>query len=248
MDDQQIQQIALELSQGVKPLGYWVWFYAESELRLRSAYKDGMLEGTSVMINVDKIAIQPWRDDIRRLAEKIATQGLSQQQLQLLIAERQFIYQKVIEMSHGAIIPANLFVPTSFDKRDAGTVEILDKIAQDSLKRTTPVQPSEIPPMKGGSQKMTRKNDADLLQKFKAVLAVSQRVKKAEVAKYLGISDEALFAKLVEWREFGFKVDGDLIVVEDLKAFITALDKQFTSWTRAERSNEGKVKKLKKSP
>ncbi len=84
-------------------------------------------------------------------------------------------------------------------------------------------------------------NDADLLRKFKEVLEATQEVKKAEVAEYLGISEKELFAKLVAWREFGFKIKGDLIVVENLGAFVAALDQQFATWQNAE---AGKVDKV----
>jgi len=72
--------------------------------------------------------------------------------------------------------------------------------------------------------------DEPLLQKFKEVLKASQRVKKAEVADYLGITERELFSKLMMWQHLGFKIDGDFIIVENLDSFINALDQQFTEW------------------
>ncbi len=48
-------------------------------------------------------------------------------------------------------------------------------------------------------------------------MKMSQEVKKADVARYLGVSEEELFSKLVDWSgTIPFKLRGDTIVVEDV--------------------------------
>ncbi len=85
-------------------------------------------------------------------------------------------------------------------------------------------------------------NEAYILRKFQNILKMSQRVKIEWVAKSLGLTHEALFEKLIEWGQlYPFKVDNDMIVVEDLKQFIDALDLQFKRWETGETSKTKKV-------
>lgn len=79
-----------------------------------------------------------------------------------------------------------------------------------------------------------------LLEKFEEVLAVSQRVRRARVAKYLGITEDGLFPKLIEWgKTLPFKLDEGVIVVNDQDDFAAALEQEFAKWERADKkSNE----------
>jgi hypothetical protein len=85
------------------------------------------------------------------------------------------------------------------------------------------------------------KSDSELLKKFQKILVISQKVKKSEVAKYLQLTEEELFVKLVEWGNLGFKLNEDYIVVENIESFSTALDQQFANWAENESSKDGKL-------
>jgi len=92
---------------------------------------------------------------------------------------------------------------------------------------------------------MHRDDDMALLEKFKGVIAISQRIRKSEVAAVLGLTEIELIEKLIAWgREIPFKIDGDMIVVDDLANFTAAMDAQFDSWTRTEKAGAGKLGKL----
>ena len=65
------------------------------------------------------------------------------------------------------------------------------------------------------------------------------------MAAVLGLTEIELIEKLIAWgREIPFKIDGDMIVVDDLANFTTAMDAQFDSWTRTEKAGAGKLGKL----
>jgi hypothetical protein len=80
------------------------------------------------------------------------------------------------------------------------------------------------------------------LKKFKEILEMSQRVKIADIAKSLGMDYNDLFEKLLKWNKgIPFKIDGEMIVVEDMNTFIGALDQEFQQWENQESTEEGKI-------
>jgi hypothetical protein len=96
VDNDAIQKLAFEISQLPKSYDDFVWIFAESELRLRPAYAMGNIfkpEGP-VQVYPAKLVANPRDDDIRKLAEQIASQGTSIQDLHWFIAQRNYIYNK----------------------------------------------------------------------------------------------------------------------------------------------------------
>jgi hypothetical protein len=89
---------------------------------------------------------------------------------------------------------------------------------------------------------ITPEFEVKMLKNFKELLNISQRVKVPSVADYLGVSEKILFNKLIEWNQkIPFKVNGDLIVVENLTEFLGALDNQFNEWQERDETKEGKI-------
>ena len=85
-------------------------------------------------------------------------------------------------------------------------------------------------------------DELELLRKFKDIIEVSREVKKAEIAKYLGITEELLFEKLISWgKDIPFKIKGDIIEIDNMNDFIDALDRQFGAWENKEKSGIGKL-------
>ena len=85
-------------------------------------------------------------------------------------------------------------------------------------------------------------DELELLRKFKDIIEVSREVKKTEIAKYLGMSEELLFEKLIRWgKDMPFKIKGDLIEIDDMNEFVDALDRQFVAWESKENSKIGKI-------
>ncbi len=95
VDNDAIQKLAFEISQEPKSYDDFVWIFAEAELRLRPAYAVGnVFTGGPVQLFPNKIVDKPKDDDIRSLAEQIASQGTPVQDLHWFIAQRKFIYNK----------------------------------------------------------------------------------------------------------------------------------------------------------
>jgi hypothetical protein len=71
-----------------------------------------------------------------------------------------------------------------------------------------------------------------LLEKFRQLVNISQRIKKAEVAAVLGLTEIDLIHKLMEWgKDIPFKIDGDFIVIDSLTGVTDAIDAQFAQWS-----------------
>jgi hypothetical protein len=63
-------------------------------------------------------------------------------------------------------------------------------------------------------------NEKKLLEKFEAILEMTDRVNIKKVAKSLALSETQLFEKLILWEDkLPFKIDGDYIEVDDLDDF-----------------------------
>lgn len=88
-------------------------------------------------------------------------------------------------------------------------------------------------------QEMTEAEREGLLGRLRDILSVSTRVDIARVAQALKIDSQVIWDRIFDWaKQFGFKIDGDFIVVEelDVESFIRALDKEFLTW-----KSDGKV-------
>jgi tetratricopeptide (TPR) repeat protein len=144
-----------------------------------------------------------------------------------------------------------------FRKMEKDKVELLkvcvtkfkEKKWKETIELTKAVLSTQLSPksrqlaekMLNHSEKKIQGNDFELLKKFQKILNMTQEVKKSEVAKSLGISEEILFEKLVEWSHLGFKLKNDLIIVEDIFLFTESLDHQFGKWVEKEKTKDGKV-------
>jgi hypothetical protein len=85
-------------------------------------------------------------------------------------------------------------------------------------------------------------DDQEFLERFQKIMKMSKSIKKVEVAELLGIPETELLHRLLDWSEqLPFKIDGDMIIVEDISAFTAALDKQFSDWEDSESTKYGKI-------
>ncbi|MHA1699043.1 MAG: hypothetical protein ACTSWN_09420 [Promethearchaeota archaeon] len=81
----------------------------------------------------------------------------------------------------------------------------------------------------------------ELLEKFKKIIKVTQRINKSEVARYLGISDIGLLSFIADLGEdLPVKIDADYIVVDNFNDFVDYIAKQFGTWSEMESTKEGK--------
>jgi hypothetical protein len=85
-------------------------------------------------------------------------------------------------------------------------------------------------------------DDKELLEKFQKLMKISQKVSQRQVASYLGISEENLFPKLVDWgSQLPIKVDGEWISIDNVQSFMDTLDTQFMEWDEKETTKVGKI-------
>jgi hypothetical protein len=86
-----------------------------------------------------------------------------------------------------------------------------------------------------------RRFEQNLLIKFQEIMKMVNEIKKTEVAELLGISEKDLLHNLFKWKErFPFKINGDMLVVDNISEFIGALDNQFNEWKINEEEKDGK--------
>jgi ribosomal protein L37E len=85
-------------------------------------------------------------------------------------------------------------------------------------------------------------SEQELLEKFKKVMRMSNRVKQDHVAKMMDITHDTLLKLLFKWGDdLDFKIEEDLIVVEDLSQFVSGIDALFFDWERKEALHIGKI-------
>jgi hypothetical protein len=88
-------------------------------------------------------------------------------------------------------------------------------------------------------QQAAKQIERERLEKLGRLIRVSVKLKRQEIAEYLGLSGQELFDRLVVWaEEFGFRLDGEDVIFEGAKKddFITALEKEFASWNTIKKS------------
>ncbi|MHA1372018.1 MAG: leucine-rich repeat domain-containing protein [Promethearchaeota archaeon] len=91
----------------------------------------------------------------------------------------------------------------------------------------------------------TTRNQQEILEKLKKVLEVTRRIKKSEVARYLGIPDIELLSIIADFgKKMSVVIDDDYIVVEDFNSFVEYTDQLFASWSDMESAKQGKLDTL----
>jgi hypothetical protein len=100
VDMDKIREMAYLISQEPNSYDDLIWFLAEAELRLRSAFMLGRLykqdeEIPTVEVDPNLIVDQPSEEEIRVLAEDLAKKQITLQELHWFIAERRLIYNSV---------------------------------------------------------------------------------------------------------------------------------------------------------
>ncbi len=75
--------------------------------------------------------------------------------------------------------------------------------------------------------------EAGAIDKIRKMLVVSTRIKMDMMQRALGLDADTFSNKIFDWAaEFGFKIDGDFVVIEggDVTGFISKLDAEFADW------------------
>jgi hypothetical protein len=107
-------------------------------------------------------------------------------------------------------------------------------------------QKKKIDDMKQQLKLQQIQKEKELLTKFRRIINMASEIKQSQAAEILGITEKELIMKLFEWSELmPFKIKGEMIVVDDISAFTSALDKQFTEWKTKEHTKEGKIENIK---
>jgi hypothetical protein len=94
------------------------------------------------------------------------------------------------------------------------------------------------------SQEEQVKKDQEMIEKLKDMMEVSTRIRLDMMCRILKLKQEDFDENIFKWaKKFGFKVDGDYIVIEnaDVSGFLEALDEQFKDWHSNETLIRGKI-------
>ncbi|MHA1520355.1 MAG: hypothetical protein ACTSRK_09240 [Promethearchaeota archaeon] len=92
------------------------------------------------------------------------------------------------------------------------------------------------------SKKEHKKREKALLYKFQQIMKISKSVSMDYIAGNLAITKQELFDLLISWKSrLPFKIDGEMIIVDDLNDFIANLDENFAEWDEKSNLKDGKM-------
>jgi hypothetical protein len=82
----------------------------------------------------------------------------------------------------------------------------------------------------------------NLLRKIERIMKTSSKIRLDMMREILQLKSSTFNSKILDWAlDFGFKIDGDYIIIEgaDVDAFISDLDRQFENWKTKEKYHHG---------
>lgn len=88
-----------------------------------------------------------------------------------------------------------------------------------------------------------RREQKNLLSKIERIMKTSSKIRLDMMREILQLNSSTYNSKILDWAlDFGFKIDGDYIIIEgaDVNAFISDLDRQFEHWKTKEKVDLGK--------
>jgi hypothetical protein len=141
----------------------------------------------------------------------------------------------------------------NFDKKpkpDSSEKDPISMVNNQSVSKHTPPpnkldQKQRIEQMKEKLKLQQDQKDQEILSKFQKIMEISKKIKRSQAADMLGISGDDLLNKLIEWGElFPFRIDDEMIIVDDIMAFTSALDNQFKEWSLKEQTKDGKIEQI----
>jgi WD40 repeat protein len=106
-----------------------------------------------------------------------------------------------------------------------------------------PIRPARTRPTTSPEARPAR-DEAITKEKLVKAFKVSTRIQIQMLQTYLRMDEVEFTDKLFDWAaEFGFKIDGDSITIEnaDITGFMTSLDKYFADWNTKEKKKAGKM-------
>jgi len=100
-DEDKVRDLAFKVSQWASSWDDFVWFFAESELRLQNSYvsEQDSLRGPhpeGIKLFPGKIVEQPDPEAIKTLAEEISQKNPRLEELHWFLAERKYLYNKIL--------------------------------------------------------------------------------------------------------------------------------------------------------
>ena len=90
----------------------------------------------------------------------------------------------------------------------------------------------------------TESSTDETIEKLKKLVKVSKKLKIAQMANLLGIEEQELNNRLVDWAEqFGFTIDDDVVEFSggSKDDFLTELDKMYSDWNKKTETQDGKI-------
>lgn len=84
----------------------------------------------------------------------------------------------------------------------------------------------------------------DTIEKLKKLIKVSKKLKISQMANLLGIDEQELNRRIMDWADqFGFTINEDIVELDRSRKddFLTALEGAFTDWNNKAETKEGKL-------
>jgi hypothetical protein len=141
------------------------------------------------------------------------------------------VRQAIVELSKVGRVSGRFVSPTNY--QISSDVERFMVDFNDQLGRTP------VPAAKPAAPAMS---DQEILKKLEKMFKASKRLKVEDVCNVLGVNRAQMLSKFFDWSDqFGFKIDGDYLVIGEETDFGSMLDKQFEEWHDKEETKQGKM-------
>ncbi len=124
---------------------------------------------------------------------------------------------------------------------------LLERVAQGKLERENAEKKLRLEHQKAEEAQIKQKDSAmepARIEKLKKLVQVSKKLKIAQIAQILDMSEKSLYDRIVDWAaNFGFILDEDVVEFEAGRKddFIASLDAAFKDWGGKVESKAGKI-------
>jgi hypothetical protein len=166
--------------------------------------------------------------DIDYYQKKLKAEGYKGDRFQRALSR--WIYHRLEKNKEPRFYTKTLDAIRLFEAQKKGKI-----INLPSHRKKLPSNPPPTEKMSDFDGKRQERNEKLLLD-FQKIIKMSKRIEITTVASLLELTLPELMKRLMEWVEqIPFKIDGNMLVVEDLSFFTDTIDDQFEQWSNKEK-------------
>lgn len=121
--------------------------------------------------------------------------------------------------------------------------EKIEKIKNEKSEKVKQIDEINLKKRKDLKLKSKRDIEQEIVEKIRSMMEVSERISLEMMRKTLEMDSDEFLNNIWGWaKKFGFRIDGDYIIVEnaDVGEFVKYLDDQFLNWKKKEGIKEEK--------